>query len=129
MIGKRKKNRGLVFLMLLKEMLLKDDLLGRVMIFNTGVIIIAIPILAAYFGVISKNSDPAIYAILILFALLGLFLLYTPIWGSSKLLEKAADWANSGELGLILMLITFSIPITILIRLIQGKKQDKSDCN
>lgn len=120
-----KKNRGLAFLILLKEMLVKDDLLTRVMIFNTGVIIIAIPILSAYFGIIAKDSDPVFYIALILLTLLGLFLLYTPVWGSNRLLEKAADWANSGELGLFLGLITLSIPITILIRLFQGIKQDR----
>ncbi len=101
--------------------LLEDDLLVRVIIFITGFLVGAIPIAFILFSDLTSNYDAVIYILLVLLTVLATFLIYASACGSKSLLEKAGDWANSGDLLFFLGLVTFAIPITLLIRQYQKK--------
>jgi hypothetical protein len=98
----------------------------RVTIFITGALITAVPLAAILFGALSKNYDSALYILLALFAILGLFLLYASIFGSDRFLDNASNWANSGEILFFLGLLTFAIPITLLLRYLKSR-QNQND--
>jgi hypothetical protein len=95
----------------------------RVTIFITGALITAVPLAAILFGALSKNYDSALYILLALFAILGLFLLYASIFGSDRFLDNASNWANSGEILFFLGLLTFAIPITLLLRRLKSRQK------
>jgi len=105
----------------IREFLFRDSLFLRVTIFITGALIAAIPLAAVLFGALSKNYDFALYILLALFAVLGLFLLYASLFGSDRFLDNASNWANSGEILFFIGLLTFAIPITLLIRWLKNR--------
>lgn len=107
----------------IRDLLFGDSLFLRVTIFITGALIAAIPLAAVLFGALSKNHDSALYILLVLLAILGLFLLYAALFGSNLPLDNASNWANSGDILFFIGLLTFAIPITLLIRWL--KKQAK----
>lgn len=105
----------------IRDLLFRDNLFLRVTIFITGALIGAIPLAAVLLGALSKNYDSALYILLALFAIFAMFLLYASTFGSDRLIDKAANWANSGDILFFLGLVTFAIPVTLLIRLYQNK--------
>ncbi len=104
-----------------RDLLFRDNLFLRVTVFITGTLIGAIPLAAVLLGAMNKNYDSALYILLALFAVFAMFLLYASTLGSDRLIEKAADWSNSGDIIFFLGLVTFAIPITLLIRLYQDR--------
>jgi hypothetical protein len=105
----------------IRDLLFKDNLFLRVTIFITGALIGAIPLTAVFLGALSKNYNSALYILLVLFAIFAMFLLYASTFGSDRLVDKAAKWASSGDIIFMLGLVTFAIPVTLLIRLYQNK--------
>ena len=109
----------------ISTLLFIDDLFVRVIIFITGLLIGAIPLAVVLYGGLANGHDSAIYILLVLLTTLAAFLLYSSTFGSKRLLDKAVDWANSGDLLFFLGLITFAIRITLLIRLYQNKNNKR----
>ena len=107
----------------IRDLLFKDDLFLRVIIVITGLLVAAIPFTAVLLGALSKNYDSALYVLLAVFAIFGLFLMYAGIFGSDHFLDKASNFANSGELFFFLGLVTFAVPITLLIRWLKRKRE------
>lgn len=106
--------------------LFDDDLFWRVMMFMTGLFFLAIPTLAIIFNVLSRDTDMALVILLGIFAIFGSFLLYAAVWGSARILEKAVGWGNSGEIAFVLGLLTFAIPITMIIRYVRRREQRRN---
>jgi len=106
--------------------LFADDLFWRVMMFMTGVFFLAIPTLAIIFNVLSRDTDMALGILLAIFAIFGSFLFYAAVWGSARILEKAVNWGNSGEIAFFLGLVTFAIPITMIIRYVRRREQRRN---
>jgi len=102
-----------------------DDLFWRVMIFMTGLFFLAIPTLAIIFNVVRRDTDIALVILLGIFAIFGSFLFYAAVWGSARILRKAVAWGNSGDIAFFLGLITFAIPITIIIRYVRRREQGR----
>ncbi len=100
----------------LRHDLLGDDLFARVTIFIMGMIISAIPVLAVVSGVARKVDDSALYILLGLLSVLGIFLLWAALRGGEKLLDRAALWGIPPELVFVLGLLTLAAPITIAIK-------------
>ena len=111
----------LKFAQKIRDLLFGDNLFLRVTIFITGALIGAIPLAAVLLGALSKNYDSALYILLALLAIFAMFLFYASTLGSDRLIDKAANWANSGDILFFLGLVTFAIPVTLLIRLYQNK--------
>jgi len=105
----------------IRDLLFRDSLFLRVTIFITGALVGTIPLAAVILGTLSKNYDSALYILLALFAIFAMFLLYASTFGSDRLIDKAVNWANSGDILFFLGLVTFAIPVTLLIRLYQNK--------
>jgi len=110
----------------IRDLLFRDNLFLRVTIFITGALFGAIPLAAVLLGALSKNYDSALYILLALFAIFAMLLLYASTLGSDRLMGKAANWANSGDILFFLGLVTLAIPVTLLIRLYQ-KKHNQND--
>src|SRR5262245_5139432 len=106
------------------DALFSDDLLLRVFIFMTGALLLMIPVLAAVFGHLAAGADPALYIWVGFFAVLALSLIYASLFGGARLMKYASVWAVPGELAIFLGLITFAIPITLVIRLFRPTRKN-----
>lgn len=93
-----------------------DDLFSRVLIFMTGTLFLAVPLLALGFDVITRSSDSALLVLISILVIVGSFFIYASTKGSDRLIERTAIWSDSGELLILFGLLTLAIPITLLIR-------------
>ena len=108
----------------MRDVLFDDDLFVRVIIFMTGALLLVIPVLAVLFGVLASGSDPALFILLGFFAVLAIILICSSLYGGDGLMKHASAWAGSGELAVVLGLITLAIPITLLIRLLRPRQRN-----
>ncbi len=100
----------------IRDLLFGDDLIVRVVIFITGALIAAIVIPVSAIISLGKDYDSALYILLAILTVFALFLLYASIFGSPRLVDKAANWANSGSIIFFIVQLALAIPITLLIR-------------
>jgi len=106
--------------------LFEDDLFWRVMMFMTGLFFLAIPTLAIVFNVLRQDTDMALVILLGIFAVFGTFLIYAAVSGSARILEKAVAWGNSGDIAFALGLVTFAIPITMIIKYVRRRESQRN---
>ena len=97
----------------------EDLLVFRVMFFNLGLLIAALPVVAFTTGTATEVNDGSFYILLGLLFALGTFLLYVAARGTKRLMSFSA-WLVIGDLWIILAilaLVTFSVPIALAIRM------------
>jgi hypothetical protein len=91
-------------------------LLFRVMAFNFGVILLALPVAAFVSGTVLAVNDGSFYFLLSLLIALGLLLIYSSTSGSDESFSKVTALTAFSELWLFLALLTMALPVTFAIR-------------
>ena len=97
----------------------EDLLVFRVMFFNLGVFIAALPIVAFATGTAAEVNDGAFYVLLGLLFAFGTYLLHVSVHGSKRLMTFSA-WLVIGDLwaiSAVLAILSLSVPITLAIRM------------
>ena len=95
---------------------LEDELVLRVTICATGVLLLLPTLLALFTGLAFEVNDGALYIVLAVFAAIGGFLVYAAVLGNSAVLKKAVVWAVPDSLFMALALLTMAIPIALVIK-------------
>ena len=94
----------------------EDLLVFRVMFFNLGVFITALPVIAFATGTATEINDGSFYILLGLLFAGGTYLLYVATVGTERQLSNVGTGVALGELWAILALVTLSVPITLAIK-------------
>lgn len=96
----------------------EDLLVFRVMFFNLGLLVAALPIAAFVTGTATEVNDGSFYVVLGLLFAFGAFLLYVATLGTKRLMSFSA-WLVVDDILVIpaiLALVTLAVPITIAIK-------------
>ena len=94
----------------------EDLLIFRVMFFNLGVFIAALPVIAFATGTALEVNDGSFYILLGLLFAGGTYLLYVASLGTDRQLSNVGAGVALGEIWAILALVTLSVPITLAIK-------------
>lgn len=94
----------------------EDLLVFRVMFFNLGVFIIALPVIAFATGTATEVNDGSFYILLGLLFAGGAYLLYVAAVGTDRQLSNVGAGVALGDIWAVIALVTFSVPITLAIK-------------
>lgn len=94
----------------------EDLLVFRVMFFNLGVFIAALPVVAFATGTATEVNDGSFYILLGLLFAGGAYLLYVATAGTERQLSDVGAGLALSEIWAILALVTLSVPITLAIK-------------
>jgi hypothetical protein len=107
----------------LNRPLAQDHLFLRVTIFMSGFLLGLIPVLALVSGVLTRNSDPALSILLLLFALISSWFIYASLSATDRTLDKIVTSFILTDFVIILGALTLALPITLLIRTVQRRQR------